>query len=92
MIRIAISVEGQTEDEFCKRILAPYFMNKDIDISPIIVTTKRQKCGIKHKGGCLNLNRVKSEISKLLPNFDYVTTFYDLYGFDIDKVLTASEL
>ncbi len=27
MIRVAISVEGQTEDEFCKQVLAPYFRN-----------------------------------------------------------------
>lgn len=92
MIRVAISVEGQTEDEFCKRILAPFFRNNEIDITSVIVTTKRQKCGTKHKGGCINLDRVKSEITKLLPNFDYVTTFYDLYGFDIDRVLTANEL
>lgn len=92
MIRLAISVEGQTEDEFCKRILAPYFRLCGIEVNSVIVTTKRQKCGIKHKGGCINLDRVKSEVSKLLPNFDYVTTFYDLYGFDIDQNLTANEL
>jgi len=92
MIRLAISVEGQTEDEFCKRILAPYFRPCGIEVNSVIVTTKRQKCGIKHKGGCINLDRVKSEISKLLPNFDYVTTFYDLYGFDIDQNITANEL
>jgi len=92
MIRVAVSVEGQTEDEFCKRILSPYFRQTGIELSSIIVTTKRQKCGIKHKGGCINLDRVKSEVSKLLPNFDYVTTFYDLYGFDIDQELTANEL
>ena len=82
MIRVAISVEGQTEDEFCKRILAPYFLEKDIQLIPIIVTTKREKCGVKHKGGCINLDRIKSEVTKLLSSFDYVTTFYDLYGFD----------
>ena len=82
MIRVAISVEGQTEDEFCKRILAPYFFKKGIQLIPIIVTTKREKCGVKHKGGCINLDRIKSEVTKLLSSFDYVTTFYDLYGFD----------
>ena len=80
MIRVAISVEGQTEDEFCKQILSPHFLLKEILLIPIIVTTKREKCGVKHKGGCINLDRVKSEITKLLSSFDYVTTFYDLYG------------
>jgi len=92
MIRVAISVEGQTEDEFCKQILAPYFLAKGIQLTPIVVTTKREKCGVKHKGGCINLDRVKSEVAKLLPSFDYVTTFYDLYGFDGVDNITADEL
>lgn len=93
MTRVAISVEGQTEDEFCKNILCPYFQSKNIILIPIIVTTKRKKCGVKYKGGCINLDRVKNEIENLLYEFDYVTTFYDLYGFDgIDTTTTADEL
>jgi len=92
MIRVAISVEGQTEDEFCKQVLTPYFRNYNIELVSIIVTTKRKKCGTKHKGGCINLDRVQSELTKILPNFDFVTTFYDLYGFDIEGTHTAEEL
>jgi len=92
MIRVAISVEGQTEDEFCKQILSPYFLTQGIHLISIIVTTKREKCGVKHKGGCINLDRVKSEITKLLPNFDYVTTFYDFYGFDGIDNISVDEL
>jgi len=92
MIRVGISVEGQTEDEFCKQILIPHFRSHNIELVPIIVTTKRKKCGIKHKGGCINLDRIKNELSKMIPNFDYVTTFYDLYGFDIEGIHTAEEL
>ena len=92
MIRVAISVEGQTEYEFCRQILAPYLKQRGIELTTIIVETKREKCGLKHKGGCVTLSRVKSEISKLLPSFDYVTTFYDLYGFGGVKDITADEL
>lgn len=81
MIRIAISVEGQTENEFCKKVLVPFFRTKNIEITPIIVTTSKDKCGRKHKGGCINLNRIKKEVEKLLPSYDYVTTLYDFYGF-----------
>jgi len=81
MIRVAISVEGQTEDIFCKKILTPYFRSFYIELTSIIVTTKREKCGTKNKGGCINIDRVSNEIEKLLYSFDYVTTFYDLYGF-----------
>jgi hypothetical protein len=92
MIRVAISVEGQTEDEFCKQVLIPYLRTYNIELTPIIITTKRKKCGTKHKGGCINLDRIKSELTKILPNFNYVTTFYDLYGFDIEGTHTAEEL
>ncbi len=92
MIRVAISVEGQSEDEFCKQILVPYFQERGIQLTSIIVETKREKCGVKYKGGCINLDRVKSEVSKLLPSFDYVTTFYDLYGFGKIDDISADEL
>lgn len=93
MIRVGISVEGQTEDEFCKQILTPYFRDFNIEMTPIIVTTKREKCGIKNKGGCINIDRVSNEIEKLLPSFHYVTTFYDLYGFKgISIELSADDL
>lgn len=93
MIRVAISIEGQTEDEFCKKILVPHFRNISIELTPIVLTTSRAKCGTKHKGGCVNLDRIRSEVSKLLSNFDYVTTFYDLYGFSrIKESLSVGEL
>lgn len=93
MIRVAISVEGQTEDEFCKNILVPHFRNISIELTPIVVTTSREKCGTKYKGGCVNLDRVHNEVSKLLPSFDYVTTFYDLYGFSgIEESVSVEDL
>jgi len=92
MIRVAISVEGYTEDEFCKQTLVPYFRSHDIELTPIIIKTKTKRCGITYKGGCINLARIKNELTKILPNFDYVTTFYDLYGFDIEGIHTAEEL
>jgi hypothetical protein len=92
MIRIAASVEGQTESEFFRKILVPYFRLDNIELIPVIISTKRVQSGKKYKGGAVNLDRVKNEISKLLSNFDYVTTFYDLYGFDIKGEVTADEL
>ncbi len=93
MVRVAISVEGQTEYEFCQKLLTPYFRISNIELTAIIVSTKREKCGTKHKGGCINLDRIYNEIEKLLYSFDYVTTFYDLYGFKgVSLELTADEL
>ena len=94
MIRIAISVEGPTEMEFCKKVLTPFFRNHNIEMIPVTICTSKDKCGRKYKGGNVNLPRIKSEVAKLLPSHDYVTTFYDFYGFakrptdDIDKLET----
>jgi len=81
MIRIAISVEGPTEMEFCKKVLTPFFRNHNIEMIPVTICTSKDKCGRKSKGGSVNIDRIKSEVSKLLPSHDYVTTFYDFYGF-----------
>ena len=89
MIRIAISIEGQTEEAFVKSLLVPYFRQCGIEMVPIIVTTSKDRCGRKHKGGCITVDRIKNKIGKLLHSFDYVTTFYDFYGFSkrpTDKV------
>jgi len=92
MIRIAISVEGQTEEAFVKSLLVPYFRQCGIEMIPVIVTTSKDRCGTKHKGGCITLERVKNEIEKLLHSFDYVTTFYDFYGFQNRPTDSVDEL
>jgi hypothetical protein len=92
MIRVAISVEGQTEREFCQDVLVPYFINFNISISIIVITTSKDRCGKKHRGGSVNKDRIKNEVTKLLPSFDYVTTFYDFYGFKGIKDITVEEL
>ena len=92
MIRIAISVEGQSEEAFVKSLLVPFFQEKNILIIPIIVTTSKDRCGRKNKGGCISIDRVKNEIKKLLNSFDYVTTFYDFYGFKDKNTNNVEEL
>ncbi len=92
MIRVAISVEGQTEREFVNKVLLPHLMEYNVSINPVIVTTSKDRCGRKNPGGCINIDRIKNEIIRLLPHFDYVTTFYDFYGFskrptdDVDEL------
>lgn len=69
MVRVGISVEGITEERFMKLVLAPYLANKDIYITPISMN------------GDVKISRVASELKNILYNFDYVSTFYDFYGF-----------
>lgn len=82
-IRLGISVEGQTEERFVKVLLAPHLSTFDVHVTPVIVATSRSADGTKAKGGGINLDRVESEVSRLLRGFadGYVTTLYDFYGF-----------
>lgn len=71
MVRIAVSVEGQTEERFIKIVLAPYLQSKGVYLFPVLLG----------KGGCVNIDRVSHELQKLAHNFDKVTMLYDFYGF-----------
>lgn len=92
MIRIAISVEGPTEREFVDSILAPYFRQHNKFIQGITICTKTECNGKKHTGGYVTIPRVKDELQKLLPSYDYVTTFYDFYGFNQTTSTNADDL
>lgn len=69
MVRVAISVEGTTEERFIKILLEPYLSQKGIYVTPVSIN------------GNVSVDRVKNELEKLVYSFDYVTTFYDFYGF-----------
>ncbi len=74
MKRVIIICEGETEREFCRTILAPYFISKNIFIqSPLIKKTM---------GGMVNWSELKKQILLHLKSdiSAYVTTFIDYYG------------
>ncbi len=50
-------------------VLKPYLAEREIHITPVSV------------GGKINLDRIRNELKNLANNFEYVTTFYDFYGF-----------
>jgi len=80
MLRLGISVEGATEREFVNQLMIPYFLKLNILITPVSMN------------GNISLDRIRHELSFLLPSFDYVTTFYDLYGFKRRSIRNAEEL
>lgn len=80
-MRLAISVEGPTEYEFCREILRPHLQTFDVQAEAKIIVTKRNIVGSNAKGGSVSLERVINEVRPLLHSFDYVTTLYDFYGF-----------
>ena len=69
MVRIGISVEGVTEERFIKRVLIPHFSDKSVFLTPVPMH------------GNVSVDRVRHELEKLAYSFDFITTFYDFYGF-----------
>lgn len=74
MKRIIIICEGQTEAEFCKVILIPYFQSKDIYLETPLIK--------KSKGGIVKWEELKKQILLHLQTDTtaFVTTFIDYYG------------
>lgn len=83
MIQVNILVEGQTEEIFVKELLSPYLSKHNININPIIISTKRLREGTKFKGGLSNNNfeMFIEDIRRLIYStpHGYVSTFIDYY-------------
>lgn len=85
MKNVYIYCEGQTEETFVNKVLAPYFANSMIFVIPIICTTSR-KHGVKNKGGVSNYGKIKSELTLLCKQHknELFTTMFDYYGMPDD--------
>ena len=83
MIRLYILVEGDTEERFVKNVLVPHLRSHDIDTYPVIVETRRDPFGRKHRGGG-NWGKWRRDIDRLTGeqkgNDVRFTTLFDLYG------------
>ena len=69
MIRLAIVVEGQTEEEFVKTMIVSHLQSYDVHSQPIQLL------------GAVSEPRLVKEMLKLSRNFDCVTSLVDFYGF-----------
>ena len=80
MTQVLVLVEGQTEETFVKRVLAPHLATRQIWITPIIVTTHGA-----NKGGLSRYSIVKKELCNLRrdPHI-WLTTMFDFYGLPRD--------
>ena len=75
--RLYIVVEGQTEEEFVKDLMAPYFLDHVIYIYTTIIHTSRG-----HRVGFVNYEHLKNDINRLLKSQGedvVVTTFVDFF-------------
>ena len=80
MVRVGISVEGETEKKFVEMVLSPYLLGKEVYLEAKNIT------------GNVSVDRVKVELRNLSYSFDYVTTLYDFYGFKNKKNYTKKML
>ncbi len=82
MLKVLILVEGQTEEAFVKRLLAPGLNTHRVAPVPIVLTTKRLLTGDKCRGGHAPYPRIRKEILRLLNDSSAVrvTTMLDYCG------------
>jgi hypothetical protein len=90
MTRVQILVEGQTEEDFVRTLLAPALRERGVYVTPILLQTKLLKQrsvaeqglpGRTFKGGVPSYDKVRSHIRHLLVDKQVmVTTMLDFYG------------
>lgn len=88
MIRLAVSVEGQTEEEFVKRLLRDHLCAADVDVTPVQVGSARNRW----KGGNVSEAVLVDDMGRLSHRFDAVTSLVDFYGFRGKGSRTVDEL
>lgn len=75
--RLYIVVEGQTEEEFVNSLMAPFFQESGIYVYPVIIHTSKG-----HKGGFVNYDHLKNDVTRLLKSQGQdvvVSTFVDFF-------------
>ena len=82
MIRLAISVEGETELEFVKSVLVDHLRMKEVETTPIVLD----------RGGNVRVAPLAKEMVRLRQSFDAVTSLVDFYGFRGKGSRTVEEL
>ena len=76
MIRVAIVVEGETEEEFVKHVLTDHLTSHHVIAQPIKPSGR-----VGPSGGTITVDRLANQMARLHWNFDFVTSLVDLYGF-----------
>lgn len=81
MVDVILLAEGQTEEAFTKRVLAPELGAIGVFVYPRCIPTSEHG-----RGGALNWARVRRFVRNTLleRNDTYVTTFFDLYSLTAD--------
>lgn len=79
MVEVVVFTEGQTEEQFIKRLVAPSLRSIQVYMKPQILKTSRDA-----KGGAISFDRLKFYARNTLRQHPdaILTTFFDLYGLE----------
>lgn len=90
MIRLAVVVEGETEEAFVAGVLRPHLMEFGIETVPILIASGRRKDG----GGDVHVDILISDLIDALNEGEYsaATSLVDFYGFRDKGDRTAEQL
>ena len=69
MIRLGVVVEGDTEREFVRSVLADHLRRRNVEPTPIMM------------GGNVSVQRLAWHMAKLYHDYNAVTSLVDFYGF-----------
>lgn len=80
MREICVVVEGQTEEQFIKMVLAPLALAQGTYVQPIIVRTNRSKAKV-HKGGGSSWKHYRNLVQSLTAqHWERIGVMFDLYA------------
>lgn len=82
MKKVLILVEGQTEESFVSKVLAPALEAVNVTTIPTVVVTKVVRGHASHKGGFPAYEKVRKDLQRLLKDSSaaLVTTMFDYYA------------
>ena len=67
MIRLHITAEGQTEQEFAKKVLNPHLALFDVYVDArCVLTSKDKRASREYRGGLLSYEKAKKDIQNWL--------------------------
>jgi uncharacterized protein YggL (DUF469 family) len=84
MIRLHVTAEGQTEQAFVKKVLAPHLAKSSVFADArCVLTSKDKRTAKEYRGGLLHYQKVKNDILTWLKEDSNTecrfTTMFDLY-------------
>ena len=89
MIRLAITVEGETEENFVTEVLSLHLNSKEVYPFPILLGRAKRNVG---RGGNVTIGRLAADMVSNYHRFDFVTSLVDFYGFRDKGTRSVGEL